>query len=154
MAGAKVTIVGLAELQDQLKKFPEKVQTRAINKGVRKAGATLRTAMRRGAYAAPLAKGYRKTNKLRWSLRSVVGKKPANKGKAWVGLKKIPGQSRALNYYKTLEYGRKGSRPLRPFFERTWSAQRNTVGQIMVRETAAALAYEAGRAYAKSKGRR
>jgi hypothetical protein len=120
--------------------------------------------MRRGAYAAPLVKGYKRTNKLRQSLRSAVGKKPANKGKAWVGLRKIPGEKRALSYYATLESGRagyaskrrgavKGSPPMRPFFARTWNAQRGAVGRILVEETGRALAYEAGKAYARSKGR-
>jgi hypothetical protein len=150
----KVEIIGIEQLREQMKKFPDKVVTRVINKGVRKASATLRTALRRGAYAAPLVVGYRKTNKLRQSLRSIVGKKPANRGKAWVGLKKIPGQGQSLNYYSTLEYGRKGGKPLRPFFFKTWAAQRGPVGRVLVEETGKALAYEAGKAYAKSKGRR
>lgn len=162
---AKVEIHGLAALREQLKEFPAKLQARAINTGVRKAATQLRTAMRRAAYAAPLAKGYKRTNKLRQSLRSAVGKKGANKGRAWVGLKKIPGQKQALSYYSTLEFGRnayagkrrgavKGSPPMRPFFARTWTAQRGRIGAVLVEETGRALAYEAGKAYGKSKGRR
>ena len=162
---ARIEILGLDALRDSLKQFPDKLQTRAVNTGVRKASAQLRTALRRGAYAAPMARGYKRTNKLRQSLRSAVGKKPGNKGKAWVGLKKIPGGKRALSYYATLEHGRagytskrrgavKGSPPMRPFFAKTWNAQRARVGRILVDETAKALAYEAGKAYGRSKGRK
>lgn len=183
---ARVHIAGLDELKRQLKEFPKALQERAVNKGVRKAAATLRTAMRRGAYAAPLVKGYKRTNLLRNSLRSAVARKPQFKGKAWVGLKKIPGRQRPLSYYKTLEVGRKpyqrkginrprmvgkmgrllhrnakrtgaavaGSPAMRPFFNRTWLANRARVGAILVEETRKALAYEAGKAYGKSKGKR
>jgi hypothetical protein len=151
---AKFRIAGLDFLKAELKTFPDKVQTRVIQTGVRKAAAQLRTAFRRGAYAAPLAPGYRRTGKLRLALRSQVGRKPKNKGKAWVGLKKIPGEGRARNYYRTLEFGRKGGPPLRPFFGKVWNAQRGTVGAILVAETRKALAHEAGKAYGRSKGRR
>lgn len=162
---AAVRIAGLEELRRQLAEFPKALQERATAKGVRKASATLRTALRRGAYAAPLAKGYKRTNRLRNSLRSAVARKPGNKGKAWVGLKKIPGTARPLSYYKTLETGRKpysskkrgavrGSFPMRPFFRRTWEANKIMVGNVLVEETRKALAYEAARAFAKSKVRR
>jgi hypothetical protein len=180
---ARVHIVGLDALRESLKEFPKALQERAVNKGVRKAAATLRTAMRRGAYAAPLAKGYKRTNKLRNSLRSAVARKPQFRGKAWVGLKRIPGNQRPLSYYKVLEKGRKpytrrgrtaahiaalskrqrrrgagsavaGSFPMRPFFNRTWLANRARVGAILVEETKKALAYEAGKAYGRSKGKR
>jgi hypothetical protein len=162
---ARVEIMGLEALRDSLKQFPAKLQTRAVNTGVRKASASLRTAMRRGAYAAPLAKGYKGTNKLRQSLRSAVGKKPENKGRAWVGLKKLPGAKRALSYYSVLESGRKGytgkrrgavkgSPPMRPFFAKVWGAQRARIGRMLVDETAKALAYEAGKALGRSKGRK
>lgn len=162
---AQVTIKGMDALKATLKQFPQALQNRAVATGVRKAAATLRTAMRRGAYAAPLAKGYKRTNKLRNSLRSAVARKPQFKGKAWVGLKKIPGRQRPLSYYVTLEKGRKGYNskrrgavrgtfPMRPFFNRTWLANRERVGQILVEETRKALAFEAGKAYGKAKGKR
>jgi hypothetical protein len=163
---AKVEIFGIDALREELKAFPAKFQTTVVNKGVRKASATLRTALRRAAYAAPLAKGYKRTNKLRYSLRAYVGKKAQTKGKAWVGLKRLPGpKTRTLSYYKTLEFGRnaytskkrgtvKGSPPLRPFFDRGWNASKINVGRILVDETRKALAYEAGKALGRSKGRR
>lgn len=162
---AAVKIKGLEALRESLKEFPAKVQQRATNTGVRKASSKLTTVLRRAAYAAPLAKGYKRTGKLRRSLRAQVGKTPANKGKAWVGLKKAPGEKRVLNYYKTLEFGRSaytskgrgavaGNKPLRPFFMRAWLASRATIGSILVTETEKALIYEAAKAYGRSKGKR
>ena len=109
---ARVHIAGLDALKEALKEFPLALQERAVTKGVRKAAATLRTAMRRGAYAAPLAKGYKRTNKLRNSLRSAVARKPQFKGKAWVGLKKIPGEhiSDETDFHSHLN----GLRPVSP----------------------------------------
>jgi len=154
---------GLPELRETLKKFPEALQARAVQTGVRKASAKLRTALRRGAYAK-MAKGYKRTNKLRMSLRSAVGKKPKFKGKAWVGLKKAPGESKVLHYYKTLDRGRKGytskrrgkvagSPPLKPYFEKTWQAVRGTIESIMIEETKRAIAFEAGKAFGRAKGK-
>lgn len=158
MAGVKIR--GLDNLKEVLRSFPARLQERATNTGVRKAAGKLVIAFRRAAYAAPLAKGYKRTNKLRKSLRGQVGKRPGNKGKAWVGLKKFAGQSKVLNYYRTLEQGRKGrsgrrgSPPMRPFFERAWQANRAAIGELLVRETEKALLYEAGKAYGRSQGRR
>jgi hypothetical protein len=151
MAG--MTIIGLEQLRAELRAFPAALQTRAINTGLRKASAQLRTAFRRGAYSAPMAKGYKRTGKLRLALRSAVGKRASKKGKAWVGLKKIAGESGARNYYRTLEFGRKGGPPLRPFFAKVWNAQRATVGAIIVAETRKAIAYEAGKALGRSRAR-
>src|SRR5262245_32887184 len=103
MTMATCKIVGLDQLREELRMFPARLQTRAVATGVRKAAASLRTAFRRAAYAAPMAKGYKKTGKLRLALRSAVGKKANNKGKAWVGLKRIAGESRMRGYYRTLE---------------------------------------------------
>jgi hypothetical protein len=160
---AKVTIHGLEALIAELKKFPEAVQARATQTGVRKASAKLRTAFRQAAYAK-LVKGYRRTNRLRNSIRSAVGKKARYKGKAWVGLKVAPGESKVLSYYKTLEFGRKaytgkrrgavaGSPPLKPFWAKTWTTNRAGAQQIMVEETKRALAFEAGKAAGRARGR-
>lgn len=180
---ARVDIAGLAALKAELQKFPEALQARATQTGVRKASAKLRTALRRGAYAK-VAKGYKRTNKLRQAIRSAVGKRPQFKGKAWVALKQVPGEKRTRHYYKVLEVGRKpyqryamtlyrykrstktamkrrrvggkyaGSPPMKPFWDKTWRANGAAVLAIMVTETQRAIAYEAGKAYARSKARR
>lgn len=162
---ARVSISGLDQLKRELEAFPAAVQARAVQTGVRKASGKLRTAMRRAAYAKMKTKGYKRTNKLRQALRSAIGKRPQFKGKAWVALKQVPGEPRTRHYYKVLEVGRKaftgrrrgkvaGSPPMKPFFDQTWRAQRGAVTQIMLDETRRAIAFEAGKAYGRSKGRR
>jgi len=168
-----IKLVGAAALAEQLKAFPAAVQARAVNMGV-KAGARILTAhMRRLAYSGPSKtrgkgrKGFTKT--LRKAIRFSAGKPKANRitaGKAWVGLKTIRGESKARNYYRVLEYGRKpysrksgaaykGSPPMRPFFKRAWNDKGAAVGQAIVNGTKIAIAKEAGRALAKSRaGRR
>ena len=160
---AKVEVLGFKELQDELRKFPEAVQAQALQTGMRKAVGKLRTALRRAAYSK-VAKGYKRTNKLRQAIRSAVGKRAENKGKAWVGLKKVPGESRVRFYYKTLEFGRKAysrkrgpvkaTPPMKPFFVRTVAANQAATMQILIQETQRAIALAAGKAYARSKGRR
>jgi len=175
---ARLEISGLDQLKAELKKFPEAVQMRATQTGVRKASAKLRTALRRGAYAK-IAKGYKRTNRLRQAIRSAVGKRPQYKGKAWVALKQVPGEKRTRHYYKVLEAGRKpyqryaltagkggalkrrrvggkyaGSPPMKPFWDKTWRANAGAVIQIMIVETQKAIAYEAGKAYARSRAGR
>jgi len=171
---AKVTVQGLAALVEELKKFPEALQARATQTGVRKAAGKLRTALRRGAYAKMLTRNRKRTNRLRSGIRSAVGKKPAFKGKAWVALKASAGEPRPRYYYKTLEQGRKpyqrkamvggkrrrvggkyaGSPPMKPFWSRTVRQTGPMVQSILMDETRKAIAYEAGKAYARSKGRR
>ena len=161
---AKVELLGFRQLQDTLRKFPDEVQERALQTGMRKAAGKLRTAIRRAAYAK-VAKGYKRTNKLRESIRSAVGKNAQNKGKAWVGLKKARGEPKIRFYYKTLEFGRKAysskrrgavkaSPPMKPFFVRTVAANQAATMQILITETQKAIATAAGRAYAKSRGAR
>lgn len=160
---ARATISGLEALKAELRKFPDAVQARAVQTGVRKAAARLRTAVRRAAYAK-VAKGYKRTNRLRQALRSAVGKKPQFKGKAWVALKQVPGEKRTRHYYKVLEVGRKAytgrrrgkvkaSPPMKPFFAKTVRANSAATMRILITETQKAIAYEAGKAYGRMKGR-
>ena len=169
----------MAELVESLKQFPEAVQERAIKDGVSKGARDLAVAMRRAAYAAPAKTPAGFTGTLRRAIRAVVGRHGDALGKAWIGLKKIRGESRLRFYYKTLEYGRKpgkrkiagsayarrwGGRkhykyravagtaePLRPFFVAAWRANKDAIADDIVEATAAAVYAEAGKAYAKSK---
>jgi hypothetical protein len=159
---ARLTISGLDALKKELRKFPDAVQARAVQTGVRKAAGKLRTAVRRAAYAK-VAKGYKRTNRLRYALRSAVGKRPQFKGKAWVALKAVPGEKQTRHYYKVLEVGRKAytgrksgrqvaaSPPMKPFFQKTVDANSATTLQIVITETLKAIAYEAGKALGRSK---
>ena len=164
---AKVEFAGLAQLKRELEQFPEALQARAAQTGVRKAAGKLRTALRRAAYAK-VVKGYKRTNRLRQAIRSAVGKRPQHKGKAWVALKQVPGEPRTRHYYKVLEAGRKayqraakrgagkyaGSPPMKPFWDKTVRANSAATMQILIAETQRAIAYEAGKAFARSKARR
>lgn len=173
---AKFSINGLDALRRELRAFPDAVQARAAATGMRKASAKLRTALRRAAYAK-IAKGYKRTNKLRQAIRSAVGKRPQFKGKAWVALKAAPGEKRTRYYYKVLEAGRKpyrryaprkagstrrqriggqyaGSPPMKPFWDRTVRVNAAATLRIIVDETRKAIAVEAGKAYARSKAGR
>jgi len=160
-----IKLVGAKELAAQLKAFPQAVRARAITMGVKAGARILTTHMRRVAYAgggkAKTRRGFTKT--LRKAIRFSAGKpkNPIKGGKAWVGLKTIRGESKARNYYRVLEHGRKpysrktgaaykGSPPMRPFFKRAWEAKRGEVGQAIVNGTKIAIAREAGRAFAKS----
>jgi len=162
---AKLEIKGLAALKAELEKFPAAVQERAATTGVRKASAKMRTALRQAAYAK-VAKGYKRTNRLRQAIRSAVGKRQQYKGKAWVALKEVPGEKRTRHYYNVLEVGRKayqrrhgggnyaGSPPMRPFWAKAVAANTAQIADILVTETLKAIAYEAGKAYGRMKGRR
>jgi hypothetical protein len=170
--GITVKLIGAKALAAELKKFPDAVQARAINMGVKAGARILTTHMRRVAYSgngkAKTKRGFTKT--LRKAIKFAAGKPKANRrtaGKAWVGLKKIKGETKARNYYRVLEFGRKAykriktghayaahKQPMRPFFKRAWADKRDAVGQAIVNGTKAAIAREAGRALAKSKAAR
>ena len=181
---ATVRLIGADFLKAELKRFPAKIQAQAIDKGIRKGASILATQMRREAYSGPPKDPARPfTRTLRKALRASVGKKNGpHAGKAWVGLKRIRGESKARNYYRVLEFGRRGysrrgggglmgralravrragggvgakyrgtPNPMRPFFRRAWDAKKAEVGQAIINATLAALAREAGKAYAASK---
>lgn len=163
MAKATCRVVGADLLKAELKLFPERVQTAAIESGVRKGAGILRTAMRRQAYQGPAKTPAGFTRTLRKALRSAVGKRRGkNAGKAWVGLKKVKGEARARNYYRVLEFGRKpyktksgaayaGSPPMRPFFEKAWNDKREEVSQAIITGTRVALAKEAGKVWGRTR---
>ena len=111
--------------------------------GVKKAAMELRRRLRAGA---PKRSGVlRRALQFKHSRRAAV---------SWVGIKKIRGESKARNYYATLERGREGSAPFHPFIERTINNSKNDLFKIMVSEARKALYVEAGKVYARSKTRR
>jgi len=138
-------LIGALELEKELKAFGSKVAKRAANSGTRKAAMHLRRAFKA---AAPRVTGtLRKSLTYRYYPRS---------GVALVGLRKTPGDANAKirYYYKTLEFGRKGGRPLNPFFAKTWNKNKRKAARIMVKETRIALYEEAGKEFIRSKRRR
>lgn len=179
---AEITIElkGAAELIDAMRQFTPQVKAAAVRDGVAVAARDLAATMRTAAYLAPAKtpKGF--THRLRKALRAVIGK-GSLLGFAWVGLERIPGESRVRYYYKTLEAGRGPSKrrvgksagkvgahrlhdqvapraavagtnhPLRPFFAAAWAADREKTAQLIVDATRAALYREAEKVYARTK---
>jgi hypothetical protein len=128
----KVNIQGADMLKQLLKTVPENVERRAINTGLSKAGARLRTYFRR---AAP-----KKSGKL---FKALGVKRDRKTGHVSVGL-----MSRF--YYKTLDFTTKRGPPLNPYFEKVWEQRKEEITQMVLNETLKALFVEAGKAYQKS----
>ena len=127
------TIKGADKLKELLEKFPEEVQRRAVNNGLSKAGGRLRTYFRR---AAPQQSG---------TLKKSIGiKRDRKTGKVKIGLM-------TRFYYKTLDFTTRRGPPLHPFFEAVWQSKRQEITQMILNETVKAIAFEAGKAYAKTK---
>lgn len=149
MSGDNFTIelTGVEELQRWLKEFPPKVETKVMNRGLRKAAARLRTLMRRRA-----PRGLK--DELRNAI-TIIKLKRGNRGYR-VGLNK-------LFYYGVLDKGRKayktkkGQRAGTPVFDtkgtgigETWRSHREAMAQMVIDEAKIALAQEAGRLYGRT----
>jgi hypothetical protein len=149
-----LTLKGEAEVRAWFKALPDEVAAAAARDGLRKASARLRTLIRR---AAP-----KKTGTLRKAIQSRVGKK---KTAAWVGVKKLPGEKNARNYYATLEKGRKphtrkgasvkGSPQMAQyaFFRQAWQSHKSTIAQVQIEATRSAIAKRAIQAARKAGAR-
>ena len=133
---ASMKLEGVEGLLKDLKALGPRAATRAGDTGTRKAAMLLRRRLRN---SAP-----RQSGNLRKAIKYKYYKKS---GKAYVGL-------RERYYYKTLEFGRKGGPPLRPFFEKAWKKSRREVTRVMIEETRKAVYFEAGKVYANSLRRR
>ncbi len=143
-----IALTGVEDLQRWLKEFPPQVETKVMDRGLRKAAARLRTLMRRRA-----PRGLK--DELRAAI-TVMKLKRGNKGYR-VGLNK-------LFYYGVLDKGRKPYRRQSgaqyagtPVFNtkgtgigETWSSHRATIAQMVIDEAKIALAREAGRLYGRS----
>lgn len=126
-------INGADALRELLEQFPESVQRRAVNTGLGKAGARLRTHLRR---AAPAKSGRLK--------KSIGVKRDRKSGKVKVGLM-------TRFYYKTLDLQSRRGPPLRPYFEGVWASRREEITQMILNETLKAVSIEAGKIYVKTK---
>ena len=131
MATETFKLEGADELNRLLKQFPENVAKRAKRTGLRKAGARLRTLIRRDA---PKESG---------TLRKSIRVKSHKNGSVTVGLKE-------RYYYKSLEFRTARGQPLHPFFERSVERHAAVALRIMLDETRDALYREAGKSYARS----
>ena len=126
-------VTGIKTLQEILKVTPKNIETRVAKKGITKASSRMRLRVRQ---AAPKVTGtLRKAIQVSKSKRYPI---------AWVGLKKIKGESKVRNYYNKLEKGQNA------FFAEAVRAASPEVLNILKSETIAALYEEAGKQYAKS----
>jgi len=152
--GGSFKIEGADALKKMLEQLPDAVQRRAVNTGLGKAGGRLRTYFRR---AAPREEG---------TLRKSIGiKRDRKTGQVKVGLM-------TRFYYKVLEYGRKphtrrhknaisrfggynvkGSPPMSKFFENVWVTRKAEITKMILDETWKAVSTEAGKIYARSRGK-
>lgn len=133
--GIKLELIGADELQRTLKQFPDAVAKRARRRGLRRAAARLRTLLRRDA-----PKGESR------ELRRSIGVK---------NLKYISSVGLQKNfYYRVLDAPSDRGAPLRPWFEQSVKRHQESAAQLIITETKKAIAFEAGKAYARSKAKR
>jgi len=125
---------GALELEKLFESFPHTVVKRTRRTGLRKAGARMRTMIRRDAP--------RRSGNLRKSLKS----KQLKSGAVTVGLKE-------RFYYKTLDLHTKRGAPLHPWFGDSVSRHSPAISQMIINEARAAIHAEAGKAYSKSKSK-
>jgi hypothetical protein len=131
-------------LSQQMKAFGPTVSEKAGRKGVGKAAQMVRRSMRQ-ASPKPI------TGKLRKALSyKTYGRKQGTSKTAYVGLRKIRGESRGRWYYRTLEMPHKGGAPYNPFFKDAWESSKKQAAQIIIDATATALYAEAAKVYQKS----
>jgi len=126
-------VEGIPEVNKLLETLPLNVQRRVQNRGLAKAAGKMRTYLRREARAM------HGTGNLAKSIGILKTKGRQRKGFVKVGLTKN-------YYYKTLELGgftRRGksySKGLHPFFEATVEKHHKEIAQIIIDETAKAVA--------------
>lgn len=143
-ADGKIYLDGADILRKQMIDFGPDVSKKAADRGTRKMGTFLARKFRNNAP--------KQTGHLRSALTSYYSRKT---GVAYVGLKKsgkkFAGSGAKIPfYYKTLEFGRQGGRPLHPWFEMTWNRYRRLVSKRIIKETQTALYDEAAKVYQKT----
>lgn len=125
------------------------VSNRAASRGVQKAAMYARKEFRREAPDGP-------TGNFKKSITVKSYGRPKNGGpkRAYVGLRKIKGQSQGLWYYRTLEFSHARGEAYNPFFERTWESIKRKAAQMIIAETTKALYTEAAKVYRQSLSRK
>ena len=131
-------------LSKQMKEFGPTVAERAGRKGVAKAAQLVRRSVRQAS--PPGGTGMLK----KALLYKTYGRKQGTSKTAYVGLRKIKGESRGRWYYRTLEFSHQRGAPYNPFFEDAWESSKKQAAQIIVDATTTALYVEATKVYQKS----
>lgn len=127
-----LTVSGMDSLSKTFKEMPADVRKRAEKRGLRRAAAKLRTAIRRDA-----------PNPQTRNLRRSIQVKRRRNGSFGVGLYD-------RYYYKTLDLNSARGEPLNNWFEASVNRHKQTALDLTMDELKKALAYEAGRALARS----
>lgn len=134
--GGEFKLEGVEQLMRELEGYPDRIKRKAADQGVKKATQFMNRKFRA---AAPKESGrLRKSINWRFSKRYGVG---------WAGLTEY-------FFYKRLEWKYPSGGAFRPFFEKTWDANKEKAAQMMVDEMRKALYYETGKLAAKTKLRR
>ncbi len=133
----------------KLEAFGPTVSNRAASRGVAKTAAYVRREFRR---AAPEGD----TKNLKKSIQLKTYGRPRNGGpkKAYVGLRKIKGETQGRWYYRTLEFTHKRGEPYFPFFEKTWESIKRRAAEMIIEETTKQVYLEAGKVYRQSLSRK
>lgn len=140
---------GVDFLLEKLEAMGPTVSNRAASRGVQKAAMYVRKELRKEAPKGP-------SGNLRKSIISKSYGRAARGGKkkAYVGLRKIRGESQGRWYYRTLEFPHARGEAYNPFFERAWDNCKRKAAQMIIDETTKALYAEAAKVYRQSLSRK
>jgi hypothetical protein len=137
-------LVGADFLSKAMKEFGPTVAERAGRKGVAKAAQLVRRTMRK---AAPTGE----TKNLKKSIGyKTYGRAGGGAKQAYVGLRKIRGESRGRWYYRTLEVDHKRGKAYNPFFVDAWESCKDQAASLIVVAATTAIYTEADKVYQKS----
>lgn len=143
MAGSSMKLNGVDFLQQQMKAFGPSVSKAAAKSGLRRSALELRKEMWKAApkrsSQSPLKRSIGMKFYGRW-------KNPS----AFVGLRKIRGESQGFWYYRTLEFDHARGKAYNPFFEKTWQRYKRRTAQRIIKSVTKALYTEAEKVYQKS----
>ncbi len=132
-------------LSQQMKAFGPTVAEAAARRGVAKAAQMVRREMwKRAPKTGP-------TGNLKKSIGyKTYGRRGGGAKSAYVGLRKIRGESRGRWYYRTLEFPHKRGAAYNPFFVDAWEATKDRAAELIIDATTKALYTEATKVYRKS----
>lgn len=137
-------LVGADFLSKQMKAFGPTVAEKGGRKGVAKAAQLVRRTFRK---AAPRGK----TKLLKKSIGyKTYGRAGGGAKQAYVGLRKIRGESQGRWYYRTLEVDHARGKAYNPFFVDAWESVKEQAADLIISAATTAIYTEASKVYEKS----
>ena len=134
---------GFDALRKELEAFGPTVSDKAADRAIRGTARRYLTKLKR---AAPKESGtLRKALQVKYSRRAK---------KAWIGLRRIKGESGTRSYYKTLEMQSARGPALNPFMMRHFASMKNELANEIIKQTRMELYKEAGRIHARQRIKR